>query len=209
MEHSIFPLGLLLPHGPTFRAEGLFPPLQELTAAHTAILRLDPLELRAAVAVCTTGCAALDGVPMLAHEPLPVRVITQIVHPLAKQRIQNREILPHLCPGSGEIKSLPHGWLRSAEAPRPVLQHSAYFVGILGQICKIDLSTDGLLRAPNDLADHWIAVTMPDAVSQSLVVRVRPHARLSMIVRTDWPLLQAEVIASARNRTFGATQDLR
>ena len=98
MEHSIFPLGLLLPHGPTFRAEGLFPPLQELTAAHTAILRLDPLELRAGIAIGTSSRTALNQIPVLAHESLPVWVITQIIHPLAQQRIQDREILPYLRP---------------------------------------------------------------------------------------------------------------
>ena len=89
MEHGIFLLGLLFTHGPTFRAEGLFPPFQKLPAAHPAILRLDPPELRTGIAIGAASRTAFNQVPVLTHEPLPVRVITQIIQPLSKQRVQN------------------------------------------------------------------------------------------------------------------------
>ena len=64
-------------------------------------MRFDADELGAAVAIGTAGRATADVVPVHAHKPLPVRVITEVVHSLAEKRIQNGKVLPDFRAGAG------------------------------------------------------------------------------------------------------------
>ena len=117
MEHSIFPLGLLFPHGPALRAVSLFLPLQKLSAAHPAVLWADALEICAVVAVRAFHQAAMNGIPMLTHIALPVFVPAKIVHAFPQKCIEDGQILPDLCPCLGKAESLSHGGLRRSIPP--------------------------------------------------------------------------------------------
>ena len=79
VQHGIFPLCLLFSHSAALLAEGLLLAFQELTAAHTAVLRPDPLELGAVVAVGAFHQTAAHVIPMLTHIPLPELIPAEFV----------------------------------------------------------------------------------------------------------------------------------
>ena len=94
MEHGVFLLGLFLPHGPALWAVSLFLPLQELPAAHPAILGTYSLKLGTGIAVGAISRAAFHRIPICAHEPLPVWVIAEIVHAFPQKCIEDGQVLP-------------------------------------------------------------------------------------------------------------------
>ena len=145
MEHGIFLLSLLFPHGPTLRAVSLFLPLQELPAAHPAILGTYSLKLGTGIAVGAISRAAFHRIPICAHEPLPVWVIAEIVHAFPQKCIEDGQILPDLCSCLGKAESLAHGGLRRSIPPQAITQHGANLISILCQIGEIYLAAQGLL----------------------------------------------------------------
>ena len=76
-------LRLFLPRQPAGWAECIFFALYERTTAASAVLRRDSAELGAFVAV-DAEIAALDFIPVHAHEPLPVWIIVNVVDALAE-----------------------------------------------------------------------------------------------------------------------------
>ena len=76
-------LCLFLPRQPASRAEGVSFAFDERTAAPGAMLRRDSAELGAFVAV-DAEIAALDFIPVHAHDPLPVWIIVNVVDALAE-----------------------------------------------------------------------------------------------------------------------------
>ena len=71
MEHGVFLLRGLLFHSPALGAEVLRLPIQELPNTEPTVLRLDSLELGAAVTVRALHQAATDRIPVLAIIFLP------------------------------------------------------------------------------------------------------------------------------------------
>ena len=127
MAYSSGPVSSAWPAG---RAAGLLRPLQELPAAHSAVLRPDSLELGAAVAVGAVHRAAPDGVPVLAHILLP---IFAVIHGVAEGEEQTTEASNRFSDGFLVFLGFDR-WLRCAGSPRTATQHRPDFVGILGVI---------------------------------------------------------------------------
>ena len=175
-------MSLLFPRGPASGAEVVSLALQELSAAPFAVLRSDPLEGSAGVADFLAGGTAFYRVPVLAHKPLPIWVVAQIVHSFPEQCIQDRKIPADLGFGPGQVESLTHGRLRRAISPDTCTEHGSDLIRIFCQIGVVDLPPDCLFRFSDHRADRGIAVAVPYAISESLVMGVRPDAVLAVIV---------------------------
>ena len=129
---EVFSKGLLLTGDAAGITKTVFLPLVEGASAAGAVLRPDPAKLGAGVTVGAACRAAINIVPVHAHEALPVRVIAEIIHPLTQEGVQYGEILTDFGASSGEVESLSDSRLWSSVAPRAVAHILSNLVSVFG-----------------------------------------------------------------------------
>ena len=90
---------------------------------------------------------------------------------------------------------------RCTVSPRAITEHFPHLVGVLGQIIVVDLGSDALFGTADRLAYGSVAVAVADAVCQYFKILAGPCATLAGQLHRNGAILDAEVTATARDRT--------